>query len=410
MFDSTIQTVIVLSHMYPKTGQPYSGAFVHELVKALSASGDSRIIVISPVPYLPKYFEHFRRWHKFAHLPQESEIDGIQIYYPRYFVLPGKHFFPFLSYSIYSAVKRLIEKHPEWLSKSTIIHAHTLLPDGGASEMLARKLGIRQICTLHGSDINIYPFQTRLTYILSKRILARGSHFITVSDKIAQRAISIESSTNTVTIFNGADHKLFYPRDKKSCRKALSLKKDALYILFIGNLIPIKGVDILLNAFAQIPGDHIHLLIAGSGHERSRYEAMTSLLGLSSRVTFVGRIDHDLVPIWLSAADIFVLPSRSEGFPTVIPEAMMCGIPIVATDVGGVAEAVDNGRTGLLIQSEDIDSLASALKKLIENEHIRRSLSVTALEFSSKLTWQSIAEQTVEVYNEVLSCPLKSAI
>ena len=139
-------------------------------------------------------------------------------------------------------------------------------------------------------------------------------------------------------------------------RARLGLPDDGPIVSYVGKLVPRKGVDTLVEAMgllARRPAGAPLLVAAGIGEEREPLERRAAELGVADRVRFVGKVAHDEVGWWMAAGDLFVLPSLSEGLPTVVCEAMNCGRPVVATAVDGTPEIVRDGRTGLLVPPSD---------------------------------------------------------
>lgn len=395
--------VLVLSHMFPKVKQPYSGIFVLEQVKSLARLEVFEIMVVSPMPYLPGFVKEVYRWSKYSDQPTNLNEEGIDCYYPRYVVVPGKQLFPLQSFTMYLSVRRLLKQLRDKNKLPDIIHSHSLLPDGWAGHLLSQEFGCKHVCTLHGSDINIYPERTLLTKYLSCLAIKKITHLITVSEKISQRARDLVTGVTTNTIYNGADNRLFFTHDRGLARSKLNLKSDKVYLLFVGNLVAVKGVDILLDAFASVRCSNAELLIVGEGSEQNQLVAHARNLNALDRIHFIGRVRHEQIPLWMSASDIFVLASRSEGFPTVVPEAMMCGLPVVATDVGGVEEAVITGKTGVLVSPNDILQLTAVFENLLRDKQQVACLSNGAKQFANKFTWDSIAVQISDFYSKILA-------
>jgi len=163
-------------------------------------------------------------------------------------------------------------------------------------------------------------------------------------------------------------------------RGELGIEGKFVY-LFVGRLVHQKGVDILLNAFAQQQSGV--LLIVGGGEERAQLESEVEALGIHSRVFFLG-VRHD-IPSLMKAADCFVLASRLEGLGIVLIEAMACGIPVVATNVDGIPEAVEHGENGILVPSEDPAAFAVALRQIRENSDMRKSMGERGVERAARL-------------------------
>jgi len=155
----------------------------------------------------------------------------------------------------------------------------------------------------------------------------------------------------------------------------------AFVYLFVGRLVHQKGVDVLLNAFAQQESGV--LLIAGDGEERVQLERQVDALGIAPRVFFLG-VRHD-IPSLMKAADCFVLASRLEGLGIVLIEAMACGIPVIATSVDGIPEAVEHGKSGILVPSEDPVALAVALRQISGDSNMRKSMGEKGVERAARL-------------------------
>ena len=207
----------------------------------------------------------------------------------------------------------------------------------------------------------------------------------------------------------GVDLDLFRPQDKEAARRALGppLAGDERIILFVGRIEPLKGIDILINAVAQL-GDEsdFHVLIVG-GDKRSRQQVshlqeLASDLGIGERVCFLGAVDHEQLPLYYNAADVCVVPSYYESFGLVALEAMACGTPVVASRVGGLTGTVRDGETGYLISWRCPEPFAERLELLLGNEALRRRFGEAAREVVGRYRWANVAEAVVGLYRELL--------
>jgi glycosyltransferase involved in cell wall biosynthesis len=168
--------------------------------------------------------------------------------------------------------------------------------------------------------------------------------------------------------------------DKANVRDVYNLPNDAPLILFVGNLLMHKGLRLVVQALAEMPETRWHLGVIGEGPEREVCEAVLTEKGLADRGTFLGRLPEREVERVMGVADVLTLPSRTEGMPYVILEAMASGIPVVATNVYGIPEMVEDGKTGLLVPPEDGTALGKALLELIQDENLRREFGQRARE------------------------------
>lgn len=173
------------------------------------------------------------------------------------------------------------------------------------------------------------------------------------------------------------------------------------YLFAIGRLVPQKGFDVLLRAFAQAGLDSHDLLIAGEGPEKESLEKLSRKSGLGERVQFLGRVVHDKVPALFKGCDFFVLPSREEPFGIVNVEAMAAGKAVVAARVGGVPEILVHGENGLLVEKEDVKGLAKAITSLCCDRFERERLGENSYQRAQGFSWTAIASQYLAAYEEV---------
>jgi glycosyltransferase involved in cell wall biosynthesis len=180
-------------------------------------------------------------------------------------------------------------------------------------------------------------------------------------------------------------------------------------VSYVGKLVPRKGVDALIEALgllAQRPGGAPLLAAVGIGEMRPALEARVRELGLGDRVRFAGKVAHDEVAWWIAAGDVFVLPSLSEGLPTVVCEAMACARPVVATAVDGTPEIVEEGETGFLVPPRDPAALAAALGRVLDDPALAARLGARALERAlADYTWAANAERMTALYAALVPSP-----
>lgn len=300
-------------------------------------------------------------------------------------------------------IKKMIKEN-----QNIILHTHTILPVGLAGVFLKRKFKFPHICTIHGSDINIYPLFNKLSFFLTKYVIRNCDYIVTVSKKLKEKTRKIENKIKRIsTIYNGANSEKFRPVIMDIAEKKIGITKKDKVILYIGNLIPIKGVNNLLEAFARLLEDternDLTLFCIGDGKVKHELIQLSRFLQVEDKVSFFGERPHDEIPFWLNIADMLVLPSLSEGFPVIIPEAMMCGVFIIATDVGGVSEAIIDKVTGLLVKPNDIDFLFKALKWYLDNDHLSKKIKENAMQFAKTFTWDENAEKYFAIYRSILN-------
>jgi len=203
-----------------------------------------------------------------------------------------------------------------------------------------------------------------------------------------------------IVIKNGFDSKKFFPIEKTIARKMLGIPKDVKVILTVGNLVKEKGHKYLIHAMKKVVNEKQNLLcfIIGRGPLKEELEKIIKNLGLENNIKLLGFVPDDKINLWMNAADIFVLPSLSEGNPTVMFEALACGKPFVGTRVGGVPEIITSEDYGLLCELANPDDLAEKILIALEKEWDREKIR----KYAEQFTWDNIAKKVVEVYEEVL--------
>ncbi len=256
-----------------------------------------------------------------------------------------------------------------------LIHAHEFSMNCYAT-LAARIANVPVICTVHGK--NYYPdrYYRRAAY---RWVARRADAYVAVSEDLKRflvRKIGIPSR-RVITILNGVDMAGFgSPRQSRDqVRLRLDIPPSAFVVLTVAALFGVKGHKDLLKAaagFVRHQHDAVFLL-AGEGPLESDIRSLVEKLGLTGRVRLLG-FRND-VPDLLAASDLFVLPSYSEGLPLSVIEAMAARVPVVATNVGGVGEAVVDGRTGLLIPPMVPEALVEAMLKLCRDGKLRSSLA-----------------------------------
>jgi D-inositol-3-phosphate glycosyltransferase len=219
----------------------------------------------------------------------------------------------------------------------------------------------------------------------------------------------------------GVDVSHFYPIPVDEARQFIGLTPDARMILFVGRIEPLKGLDTLIRAVAclrvkDLP-EPVHLAVIGgdpesvpeeTSTEMARIQKMCDDLTVGKMVAFLGKRGQDTLPYYYSAAEVVVMPSHYESFGMVALEAMACGTPVIASQVGGLAFLVQDGITGYHVPDGDDDALCGRLTALLGNESLRRSLGRNAAEYAQNYEWRKIAPQIVDVYNNLIRKPNQS--
>ena len=207
----------------------------------------------------------------------------------------------------------------------------------------------------------------------------------------------------------GVDHAFFGPGDRAQARRALGLPAKGPLLLFVGRIQPLKGAAVAVATLASVLRDSpdAHLVVVGgpSGprgdEEVARIDALVDGLGLRDRVLFVPPRPHELLSTFYRAADVCLVPSRSESFGLVALEAAACGTPVVASDVGGLRSLVDHGRTGYLVEEPDPEAYAGWVRQILAEPLLAERLSTGSVLRARRYTWARAANLLVDIYADL---------
>jgi glycosyltransferase involved in cell wall biosynthesis len=336
--------ILFVTSVYPTPYAATKGTFNAALVTGLHLAGDD-VRVIAPVPWT----ERVRR------RPTGVAADGVN--HPIWFYPPkfghAKHH-RWMRRSVLPAAAAVTE---EWTPD--VVLGYWTHPDGTVALEVAERLGVPGVLIVGGSDIQILTRDPARRAIILET-LQRAARVLTIGEALRERVVALGVPSDQVIAFSrGVDRERFSPGDRGAARQRLGLPMERPIALWVGRMVPVKGLDVLLAAWPQVPQTAVRplLLLAGEGEERPMLELASAASGDSVR--FVGSIAHAALPEWYRAADLVVLPSRSEGIPNVLLEGLACGTPFVASAVGGVPSLLEP--ESRVVPAEDIGALAVAL-------------------------------------------------
>lgn len=216
----------------------------------------------------------------------------------------------------------------------------------------------------------------------------------------------------------GVDLARFKPMDPAEARLHINIPPQRRMILFVGRVQPLKGIDILMRALAQVKrrepelvGQMCVSIIGGDPNpdseielaEFERLEALRADLSIGDLVTFLGAKDQDTLVYYYAAAEMVVMPSHYESFGMVAIEAMACGTPVIASDVGGLTFSIEDGYNGYLVPGSDPQALASKIILLLRHPVLRDQLSEQARQWVKRYSWVNIADELLEVFEQTLA-------
>lgn len=321
------------------------------------------------IPWKIKHAIDFRSAQQLKKLLREYKIDMVHIHHPR-------------AYWPASQAARALE-----------------LPSLATVHVPAREMASAPAPLLSTKE---WAYATIEDWLLRRRI----DRVVFVSERVRARTNPIP---HAFTIPNGIElGRKLQPETRDILRSSLHIPKNSVVLIAVGRLHPQKGFDILIKALALLkptPGT-LQLWIVGEGQERSVLEQQTFSLNLQDTVRFLGARED--IPDLLQAADIFLLPSRFEGMPYVLLEAMAAGMAVISTDVGEVGNIIEENKTGFLVPAEDATRLAERIKTLWQSPQLRTELRTAAIARVSDFELEPLVQRLAAVYNALfVSCSTK---
>lgn len=339
--------ILIVTNLYPNPRQPHRASFNRLQFAALAKEHDVRII--APIAWT-------------SGRPCGPRVsDGMVVEHPRYIHIP-KVLRGLYGHLFEHAVRKSFDEQLRGWGPQVVLGCWGY-PDGWAAVRLARQAGLPVAVKLHGSDVLTLADGPRRTRTVE--VLTAADGIIAVSRNVHDKAIELGAPKDrTHIVYNGVDSTVFYPGSRESARQALNLVGAEPLILFVGNLVPVKGVDVLIESLnllhrARVP---FRCVCIGAGPLKTKLTEHAKRHGLSDRFQILAPCPQRQLAGWYRAADLLVLPSRSEGIPNVLLEATACGTPCVATSVGGTAEVINEAA---LVPAEDPAALASRMQEFL---------------------------------------------
>ncbi len=395
-----MNTLAVISMHTSPLVQPGSGdsggmnVYVRELVAAVAQAGVNCHVYV-------------RRWAD--HLPDVVEVEpGFRVVHvPAGPVdLPKEHL-P----DVVEPFRRWVQHHIEQDGTTDALHANYWL-SGVAAHGIKHTLDIPLVCTFH----TLARVKAETGDVEPQRRIDAETEVIRCSDAIlansAEEAAQLErfygaDPARVEIVPPGVDHAFFAPGDRRGARSALGVDPEGPLLLFVGRIQPLKGLDVAIETLARLRTARLVVVGGpsgedGSDHERYCHE-LVDRAGLKDRVIFRPPQPHHLLSSYYRAADVCLVPSRSESFGLVALEAAACGTPVVAAAVGGLLTLVDDGSTGLLVEGRDPMAYAAAVRRIIDSPEFAATLGRQAASKARGYTWSTTAARLRRLYADLTS-------
>ena len=352
--------LLFLSNEFPNAWEPTKATFNLDLIRQLSTNHD--VSVLAPISWIDEV--RARASGKGSLSRMKPPADGLDVRHARFWYTPGilrHHYEQFLWWSLRRSVKAIERK-----CQPDCVISYWAHPDGACAVRLARRLGVPSIVMVGGSDVLLMTKDARRRRCI-QRALTGADAVVAVSRDLASKVLALDVDPKRVHVMRrGVDSAVFFSGDKQAARQQLGIPADETALLWVGRMVPVKGVETLVEAMAKLQtlGSKAKLYLVGGGPLRGHIEADVARLQLTDRVQFVGPVAHDDLGPWFRAVDATILPSKSEGIPNVLLESLACGTPWVASKVGGIPE-IASGAATRMVAPNDPEELAQAIHQLL---------------------------------------------
>lgn len=391
-----MKRLLSIATLYPNSHTPRFGTFVARSLEALATRGDWDVTLINPIGIPPVPFGKYR---PLAAAAVDGNEHGVKVYRPTFPLIPrlGARINPALiAKSVIHLAKRLHATQP-----FDLVDAQFFYPDGPAAARIARKLDLPLSIKARGSDISYWGQKAYARrQMLSAARDAAG--LLAVSAALADDMAELGMDRAKIALNRtGLDRDRFRPLHHPELRRRLGqelnlpLHEDQPLLATVGALVARKGQALVIASLPQLPG--AQLLLIGKGECRAKLEAQARTLGVSDRVHFVGSVDHDLLPIILSAADAMVLPSSSEGLANAWIESLACGTPLVICDAGGAREVVTSPDAGVIVE-HSAEGVTVGIRQILAAPPVPEATAKMAEQFS----WAANAASLAEYYGTII--------
>ena len=392
--------ILAISYLYPNSQYPHYGIFVHNRLKAVSRYHEVK--VINPIPWFPGC-GRLSRYRHYNAIPAHEIIDGLEVFHPRFPIIP--RFCKSLDALTYRAavmplVAKLRQTYP-----FDLIDLHWTYPDLPTGTALKKKYGKKMVVTLRGKEA-LHRGEGPMREALICRHLLQADAVISLSRELLDMAVEVGVDRERCHVIrNGVDTTRFYYMDMSECRQRLGIPLEEKVLLSVGSLNYRKGFDRIIKALPALLqiNSAIRLYIIGSsgpdGDYQKEINQVIDNFRLRDKIHFQGTVENSKLVYWYNAADLYCLASRSEGSPNVLSEALACGCPAVATDVGSVKEILSTDNEYGIIADNNYSSISYSLRRATGYRWDRKKIYQKMSEF----TWDWCANTVINIYNAVKS-------
>ncbi|WP_336135425.1 glycosyltransferase family 4 protein [Natronomonas amylolytica] len=390
-------TVLGSAINHPDGINPYRGIFNHRILKSLADAGID-LDVVSARPFAPPWGPY----SEYASIPEIENWGAYTVHHPRFwYLLPKRFFYGISGESFAKRVPKYVEKT---FAPPDVVHACHIYPDGYGMLPYVRNHDLPLFVVAHGTLLNSLENQPRGVGRKIRETLDAATGVLCVSDELSTIAGDLTDTSKVTTVPIGADPEKFPVDQRQRLRDELDIPRDATVVLFVGQFTAAKGVGEIIELLPELElEDTVFVFVGSSGALETELRQAVGESAFSNRHVYAG-----LSPLalrrWYAIADLLLLPSHSEGRPTVIYEAMASETAVLASTVGGIPEQVIDGETGVLIPPGDAAALKSALESLTQDRDRLRRMGKAGFQrlHDQRWTWSDHADRVRRLHEEAI--------
>jgi glycosyltransferase involved in cell wall biosynthesis len=379
--------IAVVTRYFPSSAEPWQGRSAYQTLRMLVRKAE--VQVFFPNAQYPSWLKP--RSRTYDHLDPSYSPPDVKAHYYDYPALPLLSR-PFNGLMAARALLPDVRKFAP-----DIIHSFFLYPEGYAALLVAKALGVPVVAKGIGSDIN--RIGDPVSSMLTRTVLREADFIFTVSGDLRRKAIAMGAHPErSHALINGCDPAVFRVRDRLEAKQKLRIDPASEAVVYIGRMDVKKGLRELVEAAASLHPQrpNLQVYLVGEGPDKPIVESAIQAGNAGGYIHTMPGCGFDDVPVWMAAADLVTLPSYMEGCPNVVLEALACGRPVVATDVGGIPEIM-SGDCGCLVPPRAPEALAQALASVLD-----RTWDASAISASRSRSWADVADELLGTFHSLL--------
>jgi teichuronic acid biosynthesis glycosyltransferase TuaC len=379
--------IAVVTRYFPSSAEPWQGRSAYQTLRVLAREADVRVFF--PNAAYPSWLKP--RSRSYDKLDPAYSPPDVNVSYYDYLALPlvSRPMNGWMS-------ARVLLPHVRSFAPDLIFSCF-LYPDAYTALRIGKALKVPVVAMSIGSDIN--RIGDPVSAMHTRKVLREADFVVTVSGDLRLKALAMgASSQNTRALINGCDLSVFHVQNRLEARQKLHIDPLAEAVVYIGRMDVKKGLRELVEAAASLHAEHpsLHVYLVGEGPDRTIIESDIQTHNATSYIHALQSCAPDDVAVWMAAADLITLPSYMEGCPNVVLEALACGRPVVATNVGGIPEILSD-ESGQLVPPRDPAALAQALASVLDS-----SWDAPAISARGSRSWNAVAAELLAIFESLV--------